>query len=317
MEQQILVSLDGSALAETVLPHAEALARANGYALLLLHVVTPSETSQTQVWIAAAPADLRREWEESRLTQIHAYLAALATRLQTADLRVRTEVLPNHDPAAAIVERAKRDPAVALIAIATHGRSGLSRWVLGSVAAKVLHAATKPLLLWRAREASQAGFPNRPYRTILIPLDGSCFAEHALEPAQTIASGSGSALLLLAVVPAIDDIALAEVGVIPYWMEAACDAEREHHDQYLKQVADRLAAGGQRVQTRLVTGPPAEAILHAADVEQADLIVMTTHGRSGLSRLWLGSVATKVAQGAQVPVLLVRPQEAPEEEYQD
>ena len=57
--------------------------------------------------------------------------------------------------------------------------------------------------------------------------------------------------------------------------------------------------------------------MQAADVEQADMIVMTTHGRSGLSRLWLGSVAAKVAQGAQVPVLLVRPQEAPEEEYQD
>jgi len=315
MEQLILVPLDGSALAETVLPHAEALARANGYALLLLHVVTPSETSQTNVWITAAPADLRREWEESRLTQIHAYLAALAARLQTADLRVRTAVLPNHDPAAAIVERAKCDPAVALIAIATHGRSGLSRWVLGSVAAKVLHAATKPLLLWRAREASAAGIPNWPYRTILIPLDGSCFAEHALEPAQTIASGSE--LLLLAVAPAVDDIARAEVGVIPYWMQAECDAERDHRDQYLKQVAERLAAGGQRVHTRLVTGLPAEAILHAADVEQADLIVMTTHGRSGLSRLWLGSVAAKVAQGAQVPVLLVRPQEALTDESQD
>src|SRR5215207_7849521 len=112
MEQQILVPLDGSALAETVLPHAEALARANGYALLLLHVVTPSETSQTNVWIATAPAALRREWEVSRLTQIHAYLTAIATRLQAAELQVRTDVLIDHDPAAAIVVRAKRDPAV-------------------------------------------------------------------------------------------------------------------------------------------------------------------------------------------------------------
>jgi nucleotide-binding universal stress UspA family protein len=316
MEKQILVPLDGSALAETVLPHAEALARANGYALLLLHVATPSETSQTNVWIAAAPAALRREWEVSRLTQLHAYMTAVATRLQAEGLQVRTEVLMDHDPAAAIVGRADRDPAVAMIAIATHGRSGLSRWALGSVAARVLHAATKPLLLLRAREASEAAIPNWQYRTILVPLDGSVFAEHALEPAQTIAAGSGSELLLLAVVPAVDDIALAEVDIIPDWMQAEREVEREHHDQYIKQVADRLAVGGQRVRTRLGTGSPAEEILLAADVEQAGLIVMTTHGRSGLSRLWLGSVAAKVAQGSQVPVLLVRRQADLEVEHQ-
>src|SRR6185503_16105223 len=81
-EQQILVPLDGSALAENVLPHAEALARITGRGLLLQHVVTPAETSQTRLWSAAAPADLRRQWEESALTRTHTYLAALAGRLQ-------------------------------------------------------------------------------------------------------------------------------------------------------------------------------------------------------------------------------------------
>ena len=174
----------------------------------------------------------------------------------------------DHDPAAAIVGRAERDPAVALIAIATHGRSGLSRWALGSVAAKVTHAATKPLLLLRACEASEARIPNRRYQMLLVPLDGSVFAEQAIEHALAIAAGSCSNLMLVAVAPAVDDIALAEVGIIPYWMEAACATEREHLDQYLKQLADRLTAGGQHVQTRLVTGPPAEAILQAADAEQ-------------------------------------------------
>jgi nucleotide-binding universal stress UspA family protein len=149
MEQHILVPLDGSALAETVVPHTAALARLTDRALLLLHVVTPTEISQTRLWIATVPADLRREWEASRLAQIHTYLAAVATRLQAEGLRVRTEVLMDHDPAAAIFGRAERDPAVVLIAMATHGRSGLSRWILGSAAAKVLHAAPKPLLVER------------------------------------------------------------------------------------------------------------------------------------------------------------------------
>src|SRR5919204_6944616 len=110
MEQQILVPLDSSALAETILPHAVALARLTDRTLLLLHVVTLAETSQTRVWIAAAPAELRREWEEARLTQIHTYMAAIATRLQAEGLRVRTEVLMDDDVAAAIVRRAERDP---------------------------------------------------------------------------------------------------------------------------------------------------------------------------------------------------------------
>jgi nucleotide-binding universal stress UspA family protein len=317
MKQHILVPLDGSALAETVVPHAEALARLMDRTLLLLHVVTPAEISQTRVWIATVPADLRREWEETRLSQIHTYLAAVATRLQAEGLHVRTEVLMDHDPAAAIVGRAERDPAVTLIAMATHGRSGLSRWMLGSVAAKVLQAAPKPLLLLRARQGAEMDVPEAGYRMIVVPLDGSAFAEQALEHAQVLAAASNADLVLVAAVPAVDDSGLAEAGVVPYWMEAACQAEHERVDHYLTHLAKRLALAGLRVHTRLVTGPPAEVILRAGAAEYADLIVMTTHGRSGLPRLWLGSVAAKVAQGAEVPLLLVRARVEQEDKQQE
>lgn len=306
--QKVLIPLDGSALAETVIPHAQALARLSDSIVLLLHVVTPSETSQTRFWSAAAPADLRRQWEADALTRIHSYLAALARRLQTEGLQVQTEVLANHDPAAAIVTRAECDPAIGLIAMATHGRSGMGRWVLGSVATKVLQAVSKPLLLVHACEGARASISQANYRTILVPLDGSPFAEHALGQAQIIAAGAKAELLLVSVVPVLDEIGLAEAGVVPYWMVAEEQAAQVEATRYLAQLAERLTTEGLTVRTRLLTGAPAEAILGVSVEEHADLIVMTTHGRSGLSRLWLGSVAARVVQSADLPVLLIRAQ---------
>src|SRR5512138_1217460 len=138
MERHVLIPLDGSAVAEAVLPHAERFARLTGSALTLLHVVTDAERSQTDFWVAAAPADIRRRWEQSALTGVHTYLAAVARRLQLAGLSVSTELVMADDAAAAIAARAQHDPGVVLLAMSTHGRGGLGRWVLGSVAAQVL-----------------------------------------------------------------------------------------------------------------------------------------------------------------------------------
>jgi nucleotide-binding universal stress UspA family protein len=306
MEQQILVPLDGSALAENILPHAEVVARMSARGLLLLHVVTPSETNQTRLWSAAAPADLRRQWEEEDLTRIHTYLTAVATRLQTEGLHVRTEVLTEHDPAEAIINRAAGDPAITLIALATHGRSGLSRWVFGSVAAKLLAAAPKPLLLLRTHGDAGVYVPEARYHRIVVPLDGSAVAQQSLEQAQPIAAACNATLVLVTIVPPVADVGLVEAGVAPAWMEAESQEQQQRTQQYLAQLTAQLTAEGLRVCSRLGTGQPAEAILDISNEEHADLIVMTTHGRHGLARRWLGSVAAKLAQGATVPVLLVQ-----------
>jgi nucleotide-binding universal stress UspA family protein len=108
-----------------------------------------------------------------------------------------------------------------MIAMATHGRSGLGRWLLGSVAEKVLQAVPRPLLLVRAREFIPAIPIDVSYRRILVPLDGSPFAEQALGQAQAIAAATGATLMLVTVVPMLDDAALAEVGVVPAWIEAS------------------------------------------------------------------------------------------------
>lgn len=306
MEQLILVPLDGSALAENVLPQAQALARLTARGLLLLHVVTPAETSQTRLWRAAAPAELRHEWEESALTRTHAYLAALAARLRAEGLSVHTETLSDHDPARAIVERAARDPAITLIAMATHGRGGLGRWALGSVAAQTLAAAPTPLLLVRMREDGAGAPPAGGYRQILVPLDGSAQAEQALGPAQALADACDATLTLLIAAPPIDDPGLADAGVVPYWMEQEQQDQRQRAGEYLAHLAARLAAAGVQVRPEIVTGAPAEAILRAADDQRADLIVMAAHTQPALAHRRLGRVAAKIAQSAQAPLLLVR-----------
>jgi nucleotide-binding universal stress UspA family protein len=279
---------------------------------MLLHVVTPLETSQTQFWVITAPTELRRQWEQDVLTRLHAYLAALEARLRGTGLDVQTEVLPAPDVAATITARAERDPSITHIAMATHGRGGLARWMLGSVATKVLHATPRPLLLVRTNTGVAAPPTGAGYRTIIVPLDGSPLAEQALEQAKLLAAPSGADLVLVVAVPALHDIALAETGVVPSWMEAENQARRAHVECYLHGLAERLATEGLHVHTRLVPGQPAEALLNIDSASLADLIVMATHGRSGLSGVWLGSIAEKLVRSAETPILLVRPRTSPE-----
>jgi nucleotide-binding universal stress UspA family protein len=307
MKEHILVPLDGSAMAEAVLPHAERFARLSGAALTLLHVVTEAERSQTHFWVAAAPAELRQQWEQAALTETHSYLAALASRLQTSGLSVRTEVLAAEDAAGAIVAYAQADPDLVLVAMATHGLGGLSRWVVGSVAAQVLCAAPKPMLLVRAREDATPSSMT-PYRTIVIPLDGSALAEQALAEALRLPGTADARLLLVGVIPSRHDrdrSAAEPAG-------PGLPDETEPFERYLQRVAQRLGADGFTARARLVIGAPADAILRVSAEEQADLIVIATHGRSGLSRLMLGSVAEEIVRHADRPVVLVRPSVASE-----
>jgi nucleotide-binding universal stress UspA family protein len=305
MTRQILVPLDGSALAEAVLPQAAALAHTNDAELTLFRVVAPTELGQTNGW-GPVPATIRAGWVEAALAHVSAELEAVAVPLRSIGLVAQTEVLVAGDVASAIIGRAERDSRTLMIAMATHGRSGVGRWVLGSVAEKVLLGAPTPLLLVQAREAASA---DVCYRTIVVPLDGSAFAEQALGQAQALASATRATLVLVTVVPMLEDIALAEAGVVPAWLAAERQAEVEYLRGYLTRIAARLESEGFVVRPRLVGGTTAEEILHVSIEEHADLIVMATHGHTGWQRLWLGSVATKLVRSAHLPVLLVRPQD--------
>jgi len=304
MNETIMVPLDGSAPAETALPAAVALAHATGRGLLLLGVAVPPTRLSGLGWPQAALVE-PVSWWPLELADYEGYLAGVAARLQPSGLPVEI-LLRQGDPATEILAEVADNPALHTIAMATHGRSGVARTVLGSVAERIIQAAPVPVLLVRSGSPLVAGAPPA-YQRILVPLDGSPFAAQALDSATDLAERTGATLLLLTVLPPLQTLSFAEAGLRPYWSEAARIAAADSATLALTTTAVRLESQGLAVRTLLRHGSPAAEIVHCATDEAADLIVLATHGRSGLPRLWLGSVALGVVRSATQPVLTMRP----------
>ena len=315
MKKQILVPLDGSQLAETAIPHAVALAVAQDCSITLLRVVPMPPSLATTAWTMPPVVGLWEGWDEEVITA-EKYLETVADRLLAETKGLFIDVytaLLKGDPASNILYYAQIHSEVITIAMSTHGRSGLGRWVFGSVAEKVLHGSSLPLLLVRHKEgeALPEHFEPPTYNSLLVPLEGSDFAAQALKYAEDLALSTKASITLLSAVP---DAPLLTDLVAPPVMPMEWEDETEKFTTYLNETAEDLRARGFMVNTRIEHNLPADAILHFAHVNHPALILMATHGRSGLSRMWLGSVAMKVVQAAGCPVLLVRAKERVEQE---
>ena len=315
MQQYILVPLDGSTLSEAILPHAIAIAHATGSALLLLQVLEPV---YEPIFGALGFPELVEEEQlaqmrDEQLASLHYYLENIASQLRADGLEIHTKVIEGNHPATEILWHAEYDALLLMSAITTHGRSGVLRWLFGSVAAEVIQTTPRPLLLLRSQESdrsfSTVNFKAVPYQTIIVPLDASPFAEQALDQAYELASAMNATLHLVSIVP--------PPHILPFHIHKEKESqslmralhhqtELERRTHYLEQRAEYFRQQGLMVQTHVATGHPAEEILRFSTQHQHPLIVMTTHGRSGLSRILLGSVAMKVVQGAHVPILLMR-----------
>jgi nucleotide-binding universal stress UspA family protein len=300
----ILVPLDGSELAAYALPFATRLVRAVGGRLILVRAA------------ADGPARLHAETE----------LAAVAERLFAAGFPVEAHV--RLGPAGPTILEGARAWETGVIVMATHGRSGLGRWLYGSVADHVLRHAPVPVLLvsplcerrWPAGGAGPAGpGPAGPPAAapsagrVLVPLDGSAVGAAALGPAAELAGALGAGLLLVQVVGNAPFSAYgygSALEVTPY----AYDPETElaAARRYLDAVAGSLRRSGCDVTTHADLGPAAPVIARLARERDAAAVAMATHGRGGPARVVLGSVATGVVQLAGVPVLLTRPAAEPE-----
>ncbi|HWQ15114.1 MAG TPA: universal stress protein, partial [Roseiflexaceae bacterium] len=210
-------------------------------------------------------------------------------------------------PAEVIVETAEGEH-VALIAMATHGYSGLKRWALGSTADKVVHATGTPVLLVRG----EAPAPQEVrIRRILLPLDGSRLARQALPLAAELAvRARGELLLLRAIVPTLEIMAgMPPSARMPVQYEDLTEPMRAFAQQELNELAEQLRAEVPQVVSLAPIGPAAEVIVDEAAAHHADLIVMATHGYSGLKRWALGSTADKVLHTSTTPLILVRARE--------
>ncbi len=304
MYRSILVPLDGSTFGEHALPLALTIARRSGATVQLAHVHVPSELMYAIGGIPIVDDTLDAPSRESE----RAYLEGLTQRLASAwDLSITSAVLDG--PAAAALNEHAVQHGVGLVVMSTHGRGPVSRFWLGSVADTLVRQAPMPVLLARPQQDSKELLDlthERAFKHMLIPLDGSRLAEDALQHAMALGTlVQAEYTLLQAIDPIIMDYA-------PVARSAGLDEDlieqwRVEAEAYLDQIAGRLRAQSLTVHTAVVLAPPAVAILEHARQHAVDLIAMATHGRTGVSRMLLGSVADKVVRGATAPVLLHRP----------
>lgn len=283
---RVLVPLDGSELAEAALTYLPVLASLGPLRVRLLAV-------------AEQPPHLGlpgpREWQANQVRLLKDYLAKRQDQLQSDDVEVEISVRRGK-AAQAIIADATRFEAE-FILLSTHGRSGLKRWRLGSVADKVIRSARCNTLVVGSEAVR---WPHKRYvRSILAPLDGSELAETALPLATRLAQELGAQLHLVRVV---DHFPAEDV--------AADDLVRMTRaaEEYLRsKAADRWQV---MPRTEVVSGRPADSLLLYAGQQAIDLVVMTSHGHGGALRAALGSVTDRLI-GGPAPVLIVR-RETPE-----
>jgi nucleotide-binding universal stress UspA family protein len=306
--RSILVPLDGSTFGEHALPVALGIARRVGAVLQLAHV------HQVVPPASVAGVALMDNLELTMRKEEQTYLDGVARRIvQAAPLRVVTALL-NGEVAEALHTHAAAG--ADLVVMATHGRGALGRFWLGSVADELIRHLSVPLLLVRPSAGPANLAATAEPRRILLPLDGTALAEQIIPAAMELAEKTDAEVTLLRVVQPVVRFDYLPEGTSVAGISAQLDHEigehqrrHEHEAQvYLEHVADRLRARLPSVRVRVVVDDaPATAILREAEALGVDLIALETHGRRGLSRLIVGSVADKVIRGAHVPVLVHRP----------
>ena len=295
MYKRMLVPLDGSELSEVVFPYAKELAGRLDLEIVLLHVHNPEESETLplhQAYIERKVEVMARQTEEMR--------QRMGIGQQAKAVQVRGELVAGY-PAEEILRYADEND-VGFILMATHGRSGIRRWVLGSVAEKILQASKIPVWLVRAGVPAEVVYDKWPRITMLVPLDGSELAEAVLPHVKTLAKQQGIEQMDVV----LFGVAEPSVGSVYYIPNVPTTLEEMK--EYLAKIEKRLKDAGLTVKSEARRGNPAEQIIEYAGENPFNLIVMSTHGRSGLGRWVFGSVADKVLHGASSPVFLVRPQ---------
>jgi nucleotide-binding universal stress UspA family protein len=307
MYKRMLVPLDGSELAEVVLPYAKELTGRLDLELVLLHVCEPHRSESQfmcQSYIEHAAEITKRQSREVQ-TKTGAPKGGKA-------VEARGVVVTGH-PAEEIINYANENN-VDFILMATHGRSGIRRWVLGSTADKVLRASRVPIWLVRANIPQEIVHDEWPKRSMLVPLDGSKLAESVLPHVEALAKQRGAELVNVVLLKVFEEPYVnsdyPEASMNLTWKEHVSRI-REHFKQeakrYLEGVRRHLADAGLNVRAEVLMGKPSDEIINYAHRNHPNLIVMATHGHSGISRWEYSSVADKVLHGVTSPIFLVRP----------
>jgi nucleotide-binding universal stress UspA family protein len=297
--KNILVPLDGSTLAEDALPYACALSIPTAARLTLLQVVHASALS------VSSQATRQRDAIEA----VERYVAGHATDLRQRGFEIATVTPFGGNAWEWIVEEAASRDAD-LVVMATHGRTGPGHWILGSVAEAVLARCPVPVLLVRAWQQPKTMLLLQDQPRVLVPLDGSEFAETVLPAAVALADDLGAALVLTRIEPIPHENLRGEDGRVLAYIDQQEENLRGAAQSYLEQVTMRLRAQqwDLKIETHVRLDEPSAGIAAAAEAVDAALVMMATHGRTGVQRARLGSVAGQTLRAGTIPLVLVGPQ---------
>ncbi|GAB4485531.1 MAG: universal stress protein [Anaerolineales bacterium] len=295
MFKNILVPLDGSKLAEAALAPAISFAQTLGAPLTLLHIIEQN-----------APSEVHSDRHLTRADEAEAYLQNLA---QTAaeNLSVQTHVhsAAVQNVAASIIEHANREFRPDLIAMCAHGSSGFRDLLVGSIAQQVLAGGEAPLLLLQPQTAEKQPFS---LRRILIPLDSDSRHDEVFDFARSLARAYRAELYLLTVISTFETLSGREAAIsslLPATASALLDLQEENAREHLQHHLDEILTAGENCSAEIGRGDPVEVIAATAKRISADLILLGTHGKSGVKAFWARSVAPNVIKKTRIPLLLV------------
>ncbi len=328
MFTRIIVPFDGSKRAEAVLPVVRLLASAYESDVTLLRAVEFDESSLPVDYIGPMIEVMANEARDRMRDRAEGYLSNLGSGLDSDKV---DNLVSFEDPIAAITNEASKDFLKTLVAMSTHGRTGIGRLVVGSVTDRVLHSSSNPMLIirpeidedqleresWKQGEAfsihlERPDIPAQNFEgraevdTLVVPLDGSEISEKSLETAIDLAGRIDAKLLLVRVASSTMQMSMASEWPAGYpdILTAVEDASKGY---LMLKVEELKQQGITNIDSMVLVGDAAANIVETADQNPNSMIIMTSRGRAGLGRAILGSVADRVVSTSTAPVLLVRP----------
>ena len=306
MLNHILVPLDGSTLAECVLPHVAAIAPVTHARITLLHVLQPTRNG------GGSPAVDPVEWHLQK-QNAEKYLEGIVTRLNDSGILGVESVMLEGNPAGSVIEFARNNN-VDLIALSTHGHSGLSGWNVSGVVQKILLRSYKSTLLVRAYMPSATDTTKIRYKRLFVGMDGSPRSEFVLPFAINLAQFYKSQLILETVVERprfIDRMPVSQE--IVELSNQFIEKNRQAASRYFKQLLAQFSTKDLKIKTHISIGDNAIAVLHdMAEESNPDLMLLAAHGETGERRWPYGSVTTSFIAYGNTSLLIM--QDLPEGE---
>ena len=296
MYQHILVPLDGSPMAESALPVAAYLSEKFQARVTLVHVIEKD-----------APHEVHGQPHLRDAEQVTAYLQGVSQRVFREDIQVDYHVHTAEvkNVAESIVAHAS-ELGHDLIVMCTHGRGRALHLLLGSIAQNVISMGSVPVLITHPEE--NGDIPAFSCGAILVPLDGNADHAQALPVAKELAMACGASLHLVMVIPSFGALSgqmTVTSRLLPGTTSKMLEMSAQSAEESLQSQLEELQRQGFAASAHVLRGNPADLIVDSARQSEIDLIVLATHGRSGMEALWAGSVTHKVCSRCKIPLLLI------------